>query len=248
MDKLAAINIQNCHFAYAPDKPILQIPSFVIAPGTTVFLRGPSGSGKSTLLQLCTGMLLPQSGQIHVLGESISTLSASARDRFRAANIGVVLQQFNLIDYLSVYDNIKLAQHFTHQDPPTQHSAYLDELLQALRLAPEIQQQKANALSVGQQQRVAILRALINRPKLLIVDEPTSALDEAAKTSFMETLFTLQRMTCCTLLFVSHDMRLTKGFDRVVDLADIDDISTAAVSTADTGLNEWPNTSIKGVQ
>ena len=248
MDKLAAIHIQDCHFGYTPNSPILHIPSFIVEAGTTVFLRGPSGSGKSTLLQLCTGMLLPQQGEINILGKTISTLSASARDRFRATHIGVVLQQFNLIDYLSVQDNIKLAQHFAQQASLDKHPNYLDELLEALHLSKEILQQKANALSVGQQQRVAILRALINRPKLLIVDEPTSALDEAAKTGFMETLFRLQHLTDCTLLFVSHDMRLTQGFDQVIDLADINHIATTSMSTAHTGMSKAEVQTVEGAQ
>jgi len=248
MDKLAAIHIQDCHFAYTPESPILHIPSFIVEAGTTVFLRGPSGSGKSTLLQLCTGMLIPQQGQISILGQTISTLSASARDRFRAIHIGVVLQQFNLIDYLSVQDNIKLAQHFAKPEALDKHPDYLDELLKALHLSQNILQQKANALSVGQQQRVAILRALINRPKLLIVDEPTSALDEAAKTGFMEMLFRLQHLTDCTLLFVSHDMRLTQGFDQVIDLADINHIATSSMSTAHTGITTAKIKTAKGAQ
>lgn len=221
MDKPAAIHIQDCYFAYTLEHPILHIPSFTVDSGSTVFLRGPSGSGKSTLLQLCTGMLVPQKGQIQVLGNTINSLAASARDQFRASHIGMVLQQFNLIEYLTVYDNIMLAQHFAEKSSSNKSTEYLNELRQVLCLPPELLNRKASELSVGQQQRVAILRALINRPELLIVDEPTSALDEAAKTGFMKTLFSLQALTKCTLLFVSHDMRLTAGFDHIVNLPDI---------------------------
>ena len=216
MDKLAAIHIQDCLFAYTPESPILHIPSFIVEAGTTVFLRGPSGSGKSTLLQLCTGMLIPHQGQISILGQTISTLSASARDRFRATHIGVVLQQFNLIDYLSVQDNIKLAQHFAKPEALDKHPDYLDELLKALHLSQNILQQKANALSVGQQQRVAIARALAMRPKVMLFDEGTSALDPELCGEVLNVIRELGEQHDLTMLMVTHQMGFAKEFaDRI---------------------------------
>ncbi|HAO26368.1 MAG TPA: ABC transporter ATP-binding protein, partial [Methylophaga sp.] len=182
MTQCPAIQIENCQFRYHPDsdKALLQIAHWRVEKGETVFVYGPSGSGKSTLLNLLAGILLPQQGNISLDNVIVNRLSHRKRDAFRARHIGMVFQRFNLIPYLTVADNIKLASHFSLRD-----KQYLqqrrDGLLNALQLDPEILMRPASQLSVGQQQRVAIVRALINEPELLIVDEPTSALDSDAR-------------------------------------------------------------------
>lgn len=219
MTNRPAIQIENCQFRYHPDsdKALLQIAHWQVEKGETVFVYGPSGSGKSTLLNLLAGILLPQQGNISLDNVIVNRLSHRKRDAFRARHIGMVFQRFNLIPYLTVADNIKLASHFSLRD-----KQYLqqrrDGLLNALQLDPEILMRPASQLSVGQQQRVAIVRALINEPELLIVDEPTSALDSDARDSFVDLLLDQIKAAQATLLFVSHDRSLARHFSRQLDI------------------------------
>ena len=219
MTQCPAIQIENCQFRYHPDsdKALLQIAHWRGEKGETVFVYGPSGSGKSTLLNLLAGILLPQQGNISLDNVIVNRLSHRKRDAFRARHIGMVFQRFNLIPYLTVADNIKLASHFSLRD-----KQYLqqrrDGLLNALQLDPEILMRPASQLSVGQQQRVAIVRALINEPELLIVDEPTSALDSDARDSFVDLLLDQIKAAQATLLFVSHDRSLARHFSRQLDI------------------------------
>ena len=219
MTQCPAIQIENCQFRYHPDsdKALLQIAHLRVEKGETVFVYGPSGSGKSTLLNLLAGILLPQQGNISLDNVIVNRLSHRKRDAFRARHIGMVFQRFNLIPYLTVADNIKLASHFSLRD-----KQYLqqrrDGLLNALQLDPEILMRPASQLSVVQQQRVAIVRALINEPELLIVDEPTSALDSDARDSFVDLLLDQIKAAQATLLFVSHDRSLARHFSRQLDI------------------------------
>jgi len=210
------VSVRNIEFCYQRvSQPTLCIPEWGLQAKEKVFLHGPSGTGKSTLLNLLAGILTPNSGSIHVMGQTINTLSRAQRDQCRAQHIGMVFQQFNLIPYLSAIDNIRLAAHFGNTPKSTARAI---ELLDALGLSTEQQQQTAATLSIGQQQRVAIARALINRPALLLVDEPSSALDRANRDSFMTLLFDQLAQQDTALLFVSHDLALAKDFERVDDL------------------------------
>ena len=208
----------------------LAVPELQIACGEKVFLLGASGSGKSTLLNLIAGVLTPQQGSIRILDTDFSQLSARQKDRFRARHIGLVFQQFNLIPYLDVETNIRLASSFVGSPGPVSTSTSTSKsdanaapqrmraLLEGLHLDPALLKRRADSLSVGQQQRVAIARAMINQPALLIADEPTSALDTDARDSFMQLLLGLQANSGTTIVFVSHDRSLASGFDRVVDM------------------------------
>lgn len=220
-----AIDIQGLVFHYGKTevKPVLNVGHWRVAKGERVFLHGPSGSGKSTLLNLIAGTLASQKGQISVLGQDLAALSGSKRDRFRAQHVGVVFQQFNLIPYLTVRQNVEAAVHFASGDK-TQTEARLKSLFNHLQLNEALMDQRADALSVGQQQRVAIARALINQPELLIVDEPTSALDAAARDGFMQLLVSSCEESGTTLLFVSHDEALAQFFTRRTSMAEINHV------------------------
>lgn len=208
----SAIEISNLEFTYPSASSMLCVPKWSINKGEHVFLSGPSGSGKSTLLNLLCGTLTPTSGNIQLLGRPFSSLSGSKRDKFRAKHIGVVFQQFNLIPYLTVSQNITATVYFASGNGQQQATqTRLSVLLHALQLPDDIATQRADALSVGQQQRVAIARALINEPEILIVDEPTSALDTASRDRFMQLLKQVSAQS--TLLFVSHDPSLKQYFD-----------------------------------
>ena len=191
--------------------------------GETVLLLGESGSGKSTLLSLIGGTILADSGTVTIDGTEIKTLPGWARDRFRAEQIGVIFQQFNLLPFGSVTDNILLPLRFAPGRRRNCHDAprLAVELCRALGLPDGIEDSKAANLSVGQQQRVAVARALIGQPPILIADEPTSSLDENSQENFLDLLFEQVRVQNSTLLMVSHNPRLSERFDRVVHMSEI---------------------------
>ena len=201
----------------------LHVPSLTLARSETVLLLGESGSGKSTLLSLICGTIIAGSGRVNVARTDIAKLSAGQRDRFRAEQIGLIFQQFNLLPFASVQDNILLPLRFA----PERHNRLSDPKQEATRLCHDlglpdgVMSSKAGNLSVGQQQRVAAARALIGMPPLIIADEPTSSLDAATQATFLELLFAQSRAHGTTLLMVSHDARLSSQFDRVIHMADI---------------------------
>ncbi len=230
------IDIQQLRYRWPSSQhDVLSIDSLQIAAGRQVFLVGDSGCGKSTLLGLMAGVLLPQAGTVAVLGQDWQTCSASQRDGFRADHVGYIFQQFNLLPYLSVRDNVLLPCRFSKrraqkaQDACGSAAQQAEQLLAHMGLPRAMWQQSANELSVGQQQRVAAARALMGQPDLVIADEPTSALDAARRDQFMRLLRDQCRQHGTTLVFVSHDERLAEGFDEKISLPEL---NQAAVSQA----------------
>jgi putative ABC transport system ATP-binding protein len=199
----------------------LRLPEFRQATGERVLMLGASGSGKSTLLSLICGVSVATQGTVTVAGTDLARLSARARDRFRADRIGVIFQQFNLLPWATGLDNIVLPLTFS----PARRARTPDPLAEALRLAAalgldpaQMTRGPARALSVGQQQRVAVARALIGGPGLIVADEPTSALDAGSQAAFLDLLTAQVAAQGASLLMVSHDDRLGARFDRVVQL------------------------------
>lgn len=219
------IHIEDLRFAWGRgDAPCLTIGRFAVDAGEHVFLQGESGSGKSTLLQLIAGVLRAEAGTLSVLGTALPNLTSSRRDRFRGDHVGVIFQQFNLVPYLSAWDNVRLPCRFSARRRQRAGNSDGDEaarLLRQLDLAEPLWRRRAVALSVGEQQRVAAARALMGRPELIIADEPTSALDEGRRNAFLDLLLGECRASGVTLLFVSHDPRLAPAFDRSVTLSDL---------------------------
>lgn len=204
----------------------ISVNDFSLATGSRTLLVGPSGSGKSTLLSLLCGIVTPRHGRISILGTDIVQLSAAARDRFRAEHIGVIFQMFNLLPYGSVVDNVLLPLSFSpdRRRRATRSASASEEatrLLTDLGIEPAQLAGSAAALSVGQQQRVAVARALIGAPELIVADEPTSALDEERQQRFLDLLFRQVADAGTTLLMVSHDRRIGPLFDQVIELEDI---------------------------
>jgi putative ABC transport system ATP-binding protein len=202
----------------------LETRNFALAAGESVLLLGASGSGKSTLLSLICGIVVPESGRVRVCGTDLTTLRPGARDRFRAEHIGVIFQQFNLLPYATVLDNILLPLRFAparRGRAGSSPGAEAARLTAALGLPDELLARPAGRLSVGQQQRVSVARALIGRPPLIIADEPTSALDAGTQEAFLGLLFAQCKAAGSALLMVSHDERLGSRFDRVVQLDEI---------------------------
>lgn len=214
----------------------LDIPSFVASAGERIFLYGPSGSGKSTLLGLLGGVLVPERGRITLLGSELTGLRSSARDRFRADHIGFLFQQFNLVPYLSVIDNVLLPCRFSPRRAARASAAggspreEARRLLTHLDLSESLHRREVTRLSVGQQQRVAAARALIGKPEIVIADEPTSALDAERQQAFLALLARDCTAAGSTLLFVSHDRRLAAGFDRELSLPAIGQGMTAGTA------------------
>jgi len=221
------VSVNGLRFAWNPgETPVLDIDTFDINRGERVFLRGASGSGKTTLLSLLGGVVMPDAGSVHVVGQQLEKLSRGERDRFRADSIGFIFQMFNLVPYLSLVQNVSLPCRFSsvRRERATTKLSLEDEsirLLDQLGLERDLVHRPASDLSVGQQQRVAAARALLGSPPLLIADEPTSALDTDTREKFINLLFDECRNTGSTVLFVSHDQSLASLFDRSVDLADI---------------------------
>lgn len=209
-----------------PEGYHISINRFALDGGSRTLLLGPSGSGKSTLLSLLCGIAAPKQGTIRLLGTDITQLSSRARDRFRAEHIGIIFQMFNLLPYGSVVDNVVLPLSFARQRRERAQAAGSVET-EAMRLLGELGlsksqcQSAAASLSVGQQQRVAVARALIGSPEIIVADEPTSALDQARQANFLDLLADQVAQSASTLIMVSHDETLGSRFDQVLQLSDI---------------------------
>lgn len=223
----AIIGIRDLEFRWqSASEPVLLIDELNIAAGEHLFIRGPSGSGKSSLLALLAGVAKVTSGSLSVLGRPLERLGSVDRDHLRANHIGYIFQQFNLIPYLSVVDNVLLPCRFskTRRSKALERASSLVE--EALRLLTHLDMgheklisRPVSQLSVGQQQRVAAARALMGAPELVIADEPTSALDHDRRAAFIRLLFAECREVGSTLVFVSHDASLESLFHRTLDLA-----------------------------
>ena len=201
------------------EHPILEIPSLTVEKGESLFVGGESGSGKSTLLNLIAGIYQPTGGDVRLLGQSLARMNASGRDRFRSNHLGVIFQEFNLLPFLSVRENILLPIRFIQKEKLKKLDVpkKLRELTDNLGL-DSLLNRGASLLSVGQAQRVAIARALIAEPEIVIADEPTSALDQKNASIFLELLFGEIKKHDTTLVFVSHDWSIASRFSQTMDL------------------------------
>lgn len=219
-----AIAISGLRFGFGSDDDVLAIRELRIRTAQRVFLFGPSGCGKSTLLALVGGVLVPREGAVAVLGRNLAGLKSTARDRIRADHVGFIFQQFNLVPYLSVVENVSLPCRYSRRrlkravdaDGSLEKSAA--RLLSALGIGEELRSRKSTDLSVGQQQRVAAARALIGRPELVLADEPTSSLDADRRREFINLLVSECGRVDSTVIFVSHDASLATHFDVAIDL------------------------------
>jgi len=212
----AAIAINALQFSYRTGPRVLDISSLVIERGSRVFLPGPSGCGKTTLLGILAGVLHATTGTMRVLDRDLTTMSGGQRDAFRAEHVGYVFQQFNLIPYLSAYDNIALPCRLDARRRARLGAVSMDAAIHDVAAQLDITallHQSATALSVGQQQRVAAARALLASPELVICDEPTSSLDTDRRDAFLALLASSVARANATLLFVSHDRSLGDRFD-----------------------------------
>ena len=225
-------DISNIKFNWAQNQTaFLNIASLHLSRGEKLFIHGSSGCGKSTLLNLITGVLSPTHGEISILGNNIHELNQSNRDQFRVDHMGIIFQQFNLIPYLNVFENIALPCAFSNKrkmmlsDQKRELFEEAQRLLFSLGLNDKnILSKNVTELSTGQQQRVAAARALIGSPEIIIADEPTSALDQDTKNGFLELLFNEAKQSNSAILFVSHDLGLSAQFDRTISFHELNQL------------------------
>lgn len=207
------ISTKSIHFSYGKGTNFT-FPDVAIQRGETLLITGGSGKGKTTLLHLLGGLIKPKSGDIHIEDVNIATLSDKKLDHFRGKNIGLVLQQSYFVESLNVLENVVLASWLATGKQATQKA---QQLLTQLGLADQMQKLPSQ-LSIGQQQRVSIARAIINEPKLLLADEPTSSLDDENAFIVADMLSGLAKQYGAALIIVTHDQRLKDRFSNQITL------------------------------
>ena len=215
------VQVRDLVFAWPRATPLIRIDALALRAGQTHLVFGPSGCGKSSLLSLLTGVLPISHGEVWVAGQALHGSSEAHKDAVRRKHIGYVFQQFNLLPYLSARDNMLLTWRLRGKagTSPATIEARLVGLCQAFGLPEALLPRPANTLSVGQQQRVAAVRALLLEPDLLVADEPTSSLDSVASQALMQALIDQTKACGTCLLVVSHDHSMRGMYDHQFDFA-----------------------------
>ena len=207
------ISTKNITFSYNKNQTFI-MPDLFCQAGSTILVTGNSGKGKTTYLHILAGLLKPNSGEIVIDNKEITHLKGSKADKFRGKNIGVVFQKSHFIASLSVLENLEMASWLA---TGKKHKVRAKELLQKLDIAEQAHKLPSQ-LSVGQQQRVSIARALMNEPKVLLADEPTSSLDDKNAEKVIELLTSLSKEYKAALLIVTHDNRIKERFINKITL------------------------------
>ncbi len=212
------ICLKDIEFRYADGDFRLHVPELAIDAGATAAVVGPSGSGKTTLLNLIAGIVPVQRGTIETDDATISSLSDAARRDFRVRRIGLVFQEFELLEYLSVFDNILLPYRI---NPSLGYTP--DVRQRAARLADQVGigdklRRYPDRLSQGERQRVAVCRAVLPQPRVLLADEPTGNLDPANATRVLDILFDYARDSGATFVAVTHDQSIVSRFGQTIDM------------------------------
>lgn len=216
-----ALHLRQLRHAWPGRPPLFTIEELALPQGQHLFIQGPSGCGKSTLLSLLAGVQTVQSGVCEVLGHDMAQLSPLQRDRLRGEHMGVIFQQFNLLPFMDVQANALLPTRLFPSRAEAASKAWGSPVQQARALAQSLGlqatqwQQPVHQLSVGQQQRVAAIRALMGQPRLIIADEPTSALDDATQLEFIDLLLGTATQQNASVVMVSHNARLAPRFHQV---------------------------------
>ena len=207
------ISTKDITFSYQEDQTFL-LPDLHCDAGNTILITGDSGKGKTTYLHLLAGLLQAKTGEIVIDGTNLKNLSNKKRDQFRGENIGVVFQQSHFIQAFSVLENLEMTSTLGSGKANTQKAK---ELLSRLGLKTQMHK-KPHQLSLGQQQRASIARAVINEPKLILADEPTSSLDDKNAAQVIELLTQLSKDYKAALVIVTHDSRVINQFTNKLTL------------------------------
>lgn len=212
-----SISVRDLTFRYPSGGYQLEVPSFGVGERERVALIGPSGAGKTTLLYLIAGILQAQRGRLSVLGEPLEQLTEAQRRAFRLSRVGMIFQEFELLDHLTVSENILLPHLCGANEAQT---AEVQERMRRLCARAGLEQhleRRPRALSQGERQRVAICRALITEPTLLLADEPTGNLDPSTTLSILDAVFDEAEEHRASLVWITHDHSILDRFDRTVD-------------------------------
>lgn len=216
------IRVHNLVHSYGASDFVLRVPKLELETNSRNALIGPSGSGKSTLLQLICGAIVPEAGSVDVDGTCIDRLSDAERRKFRVTSIGFVFQEFELLEYLPVAENILVPFLINGSLKRTSTTNQrLEELATRVGLRNKLNRWP-HQLSTGEKQRVAVCRALLTNPKLILADEPTGSLDPSTAAEIMDLLLEQSQHCGATLLVVTHDRSLLRRFDRTIDLLSLD--------------------------
>ena len=207
------IAVRDLAHRYGGHEPI-RIPDWKVAQGERWLVLGPSGCGKTTLLHALAGLVRPSEGEVEVAGENLRRLDGARLDRWRGANVGIVLQAMHLVKHLTVRENLRLAQYLAHAP---QDDARIVDALEALGVSAKAARRPAE-LSQGERQRVAVARAVVNRPRVLLADEPTANLDDATAAATIELLADQASRYGATLVVATHDARVKSKFRERLEL------------------------------
>jgi putative ABC transport system ATP-binding protein len=214
------VRIRDLEFRYREGEFRLRVPELDVEKGASLAFVGPSGSGKTTLLHLIAGIVAPGSGRVETAGVDVTALSESERRRFRIRNVGLVFQELELLEYLSVLDNILLSYRI---HPALVLTKDVEEearrVAEAAGIGDKLNRYPGQ-LSQGERQRVAVCRAVLAKPALLLADEPTGNLDPKNKGRVLDILFEGAKTSGATLVTVTHDRDLLERFERVIDFQD----------------------------
>ncbi|MGD9689452.1 MAG: ABC transporter ATP-binding protein [Phycisphaerales bacterium] len=217
-----ALEITGLRFAYRPGGAlVVDLPGLRIDAGQQWLLEAPSGRGKSTLLHLIAGLLDPQAGQVRVEGRDLHAMRGAVRDAFRGRRIGMIFQTFNLLQGFSALENVMAPLMFS-TIPVREHQARAQSLLEELGIERERWRAPAEELSVGQQQRVAVARAIACRPAIVLADEPTASLDPENAAGAMDLIQSSCREAGAALLCVSHDPSMRERFEHRAPLGPVE--------------------------
>lgn len=207
-----AIGLREVRFQPAGSPFSLSLDSLEVSAGQRIAVTGRSGSGKTTLLNLLSGRLSPNAGEIHILGQSLGSMTTRERELFRLRHIGIVFQEFRLIEYLSVADNLRLVGILDQQVATATENERIHEIAEQLGIAGYLKR-RPNRLSQGERQRVAIGRALFADPNLILADEPTGNLDQKTAELTLDYLFQATEACKASLVVVTHDLSQLERFD-----------------------------------
>ena len=221
------ISVENLNYSLGNNtKFSLKINKFILKKSDSFLIYGDSGAGKSTFLNLLSGTLRPQEGAINILGTNIVDSSSAVKDKIRGDHFGIVFQTFNLLPYITVKNNILLGKAYSNRKQLLSSNDEVKILMDKLSLNyKDLVDRKAYELSIGQQQRVAVARALIGKPEIIIADEPTSALDQDNQKEFINLLFKSLDENEQGLIMVSHDKKLSNKFKIVKNITEICEVN-----------------------
>lgn len=219
MSATTGLHVSDLRFAYAGEGFRVHVPRLEVAAGKALALAGPSGAGKSTLLRLLTGLLTPAAGTVALGDAHLADMTAEARRAFRLRNIGLVFQDFALLDYLTVAENVLLPHQF-RGDADAAVRGKMGELTQRLHIDRYLDK-RVSQLSQGERQRVAVARALVHEPQFVFADEPTASLDPARGRIVVDMLLDDTRRRGACLVMVTHDPNLLPLFDQTLRMEDL---------------------------